>query len=121
MYDKFQRLAMESQMAVVILSDPTATDLEFVPVWPRAASDTHLDALAASGRPLEFLGVAGLVDGVTRTALAVPLDPTRIETVSLAFCRYCEGALSEAIEAKRMGDSLEFLGKLYRLEDTRPN
>lgn len=118
MYDKFQTLAMNAKSAVVILANPEATDFELVPV---DASPRELDGLEASGRHLQFLGVTGSIAGTVYTALAAPLDIQRLAALSDAYVRHCETKLSDAIESMRMGDSLEWLNQLYRLEDTRPN
>ena len=121
MFDKFTNLAMQAHdsLCLCILANPDVTDLELVNVrvaWP-LPEDTSREYEA---RQLGFIGVMGVVDGLPRTALDIPLDPVRISALSAAFVKHCELLLSGAFEAQGKGDSVDWLMRLFSLPDERP-
>lgn len=121
MYDKFQTLAMRSSVAVSILANSDVSDIELLPVAPRAYSDEEIHRLAAqwAGRGLGFIGVVGIVDGVPQTALDVPLDPGRIEALSAAFVAYCESLFGAYIREQTTEPEYDWHAQKYRLVPRR--
>ena len=111
MYDQFQRVAMQADVAVAILANADTTDIELLPVMPHGPGE-DLDALAQrwAGRGLAFIGVMGTVDGVPQTALDVPLDATRMRALSEAFARHCE-----RIGAAELEPEYDWTARQYRL------
>jgi hypothetical protein len=115
MYDKFEQIAFEAQLAVCVLANEGVTDIELV----NLRSVPLPTARDFTGRNLHFLGVIGIVQGVPRTALAEPLDPVRISALSAAFIAYCEVLLDAGLEQQRKGDEVDWLNRLMSLEDPR--
>jgi hypothetical protein len=113
MYDKFEQIAFEAQLAVCVLANEGVTDIELVNLRS-VPLPTPPDF---TGRNLHFLGVIGVVQGVPRTALAEPLDPVRISALSAAFIRYCEVLLDAGLRPK--DDFVRFAEALWSLPDTR--
>jgi hypothetical protein len=123
MYDKFDLLAMESQLCVAVLGNADITDIELLPIRPQPYGRNKVQALAAqwAGRGLRFIGTIGIVNGQPRTALAVPLDALRMDALSQAFTVHCEAILTDKIEEHQKGDEVDWLCRLWSLPDTRPN
>jgi hypothetical protein len=123
MYDKFEALAMEAELAVSVLGNADVSDVELLPVKPYGLGPEKVQALAAqwAARGLRFIGTIGIVDGQTRTALAVPLDYRRISALSQAFIAHCEVLLSNNVEQQQKGDEVAWLEALYRTTDNRPD
>lgn len=122
--DKFETLVAESSIAVAILANADATDIEMLPVQPRSYALEKAQELARLWAPrgLRFIGMAGIADGKPRTALAVPLDDLRISALSQAFIAYIEVLLKDEIETRQaVGDEVEWLRSLWSLPDSRPN
>jgi hypothetical protein len=122
-YDKFEALYMDAQLAVSILGNADVTDIEMLPMKPYELSPEKIQELVIqwAGRGLRFIGAIGIVDGKPRTALAVPLDDRRISALSQAFIAYCEVLLSGSVEEQQKGDSVTWLHALHSLPDTRMN
>ena len=122
MYDKFETLAMKSQLCVAVLLNPDATDFEFLPVNPHPLSDSEIGERKArwTGRDLHFAGAIGIIDGYCKVALDGPLDNATVSRLSAAFVAYCEVLLSGSLEeAAAQGDEVSWLRRLYALEDPR--
>jgi hypothetical protein len=123
MYDKFEALAMEAQLAVSVLGNADVSDVELLNIKPYPLGPEKIQELAVqwAGRDLRFIGTIGIVDGQTRTALTVPLDDRRISALSEAFIAHCEVLLSDNVEQRQKGDEVTWLESLYRTADDRPD
>lgn len=120
--DKFEALAAESSIAVAILGNADVTDVELLPVCPNPISENvHELSAKWAHRGLRFIGVAGLVAGRPRWALATPLDEVRAEALGAAFATYCETLLPGHVAEQRKGDEVEWLRRLWSLPDMRVN
>ena len=119
--DKFETLAAQSSLAVAILGNADITDIEMLPVQPRgmSAEEVHKRSVEWADRRLHFIGIAGIVDGKPRTALAVELDDKRIAALSQAFIAYFEVLLRDQLEQPEKGDEVTWLRALYALPDSR--
>ncbi len=113
--DKFEQLAMEAQLAVCILANADVSDIELVNL--KAVPLHNETTRDFTGRGLRFIGVIGIVQGVPRSALAVPLDPVRTSALSQAFIAYTQSLLDANLKPK---DDFElFMTRLCALEDPR--
>lgn len=123
MYDKFQTLATRASIAVAILGNSDVTDIEMLPIQPCSLSDEKIHELTQVWAPrgLQFIGMAGVVDGQPKWALAIPLDELRAAALGDAFAVYCANALPGHVEKQRKGDEVDWLRGLWSLPDTRPN
>jgi hypothetical protein len=120
--DKFETLAAEASIAAAILANANVTDIELLPIRPRSLTDGRIHDLARlwAFRGLRFIGVAGIVNDMPYTALALRLDPERISALSEAFAAYSKTVLSGENETPRaIGDEVEWLRKLWSLTDAR--
>ena len=111
-FDSFQFLASRANPAVAVLTNSDGTELELLPITPRAISDADLDSVAQqwAGRGLQFAGVVGRIDGVVQTALDMPLDAVQSEALSAAFARHCE-----RIETAELEPEYDWAARQYRL------
>jgi hypothetical protein len=123
MYDKFETLAMEAQLAVSVLGNADLSDVELICIKPYQLSPEKIQELAVqwAARGLRFIGTIGIVDGQSRTALAVPLDDRHISALSEAFIQYCEVSLSDHVAQQQKGDEVAWLEALSSLTDDRPD
>jgi hypothetical protein len=113
-----EQLALDAQLAVHVMSSPDASEIEFLPLKPRTATDSEINSLAACwpGRNLRSIGVIGrLADGRVQIALKAAFGNIELAALLYAFTGYCEA------EPQRIGDSVEFCERLYALEDPRTN
>jgi hypothetical protein len=115
MLDKFQQLAWDATYAVCILGNPEASDFELVELGTTPLTEEHRRRLSERG--MGFVGVFGIVNGVPHVALAVPLDERATSALSQALVQRSEDAINAVEEA--IGDSTEFLKRLYTLPDNR--
>jgi hypothetical protein len=117
MQDRFEKLLGDAQLAVYILGNPRTSDFELVDK-STPLTDERRSALTARG--MEFLGVAGLVDGVPQTQLDAPLDKGSVEGLSRAFLAHI-GHLLNAEAAATKSDAVQWLADLYSANDPRPS
>jgi hypothetical protein len=109
---KFEQFAKDSAVCIGILAnrhnnDVQLVDVDAVPIPPDA--DARYRA-----RGLEFLGLIGITDGQPRVVLDdVPSDA--LHAAIIAEFTWLYGRAVEQLAQSRMGDSLEFLERLYRL------
>jgi hypothetical protein len=111
--DKHSELVTESTFAAAILGNAASLDYVFVCF---DALPVNLDAIAAQ-RGLSFVGTIGIVQGVARTALAVPLSPGVMASLSEAFLILLERRFDATLKPK--GDFEKFAESLFALEDER--
>lgn len=116
-------LAVESSVAVMILSNPECTDVELMPLRPRPMTDIERARLAARwhGRDLDSLCVIGLVGVIPRVVLKRPVDPEKVAALSDAFLAYVHSLLGDSFAAQIEAAEVEELERMYLLPDTRPN
>jgi hypothetical protein len=112
--DKFQQLAWDSTYAVGIVADPKASNFELIELGPEQSEARSREL---SERGMVFVGVIGIVNGLPRASLAVPLDPMALITLSQAFIHRIEDKINGV--SKCFGDSNEWMTHLYNLPDTR--
>jgi hypothetical protein len=109
--DKFEHLAFHATYAVCILANSTASDFELIDLGPERLNEEQRRKLSERG--MEFIGVIGIVAGVPRVALAVPLDPPTTSALSHAFVQRIEDAINGVERAA--GDGAEWMQRLYNL------
>jgi hypothetical protein len=119
---KLQSLIQESLCPVLIMGNLAFFDYELIPL------DDGLDGRdwrPRSGRPSECLGVLGIVDGVSRSALVAPLDSPAVKYIVGLYASHvkraneAEQSAAAGPEPKPEGDGVAWLDALYRLPDTR--
>ena len=113
-------LEREPLCPALIMGNVGFFDYELIPL------DDGLDAHdwhPRSGRPCELLGVLGIVDGVSRSALVVPLDSLAVGYIVSLYAAHMkranEAERREAGGTGAIGDEQTWLEALYRLPDTR--
>ncbi len=113
-----EQLALDAQLAVHVLSNSDASEIELLDLKPRTASDSEIQSLKARwpGRGLRSIGVIGrMADGCVAMALKGPIDHIQLAALLLAFTQHCEAA------EPRADESVTWCERLYSLPDTRPN
>ena len=119
--EKSSQLAVESSIAVMALSNPEYTDLEFLPLKPRQLPEKDHAALKARwpGRGLRSVGVIGLVGAAPRCAFSMPLGPEQVSARVGAFLAYLHALFCDSLAEQQKGDEAAWLEALYSLEDDR--
>jgi hypothetical protein len=114
-----EQLALDAEFAVYVIASPDASEIEFLSLKPRTATESEIQSLAARwpGRDLRSSGVIGrLADGRVQMALKMAFGNIELAALLCAFMDYCETA-----EPHRIGDSVDFCERLYALQDPRMN
>jgi hypothetical protein len=111
--DRFQKLVWEAhEECVCVLGNPATLEMHFVDLCRENPSDERVQQLRE--RNLHFLGVLGLVAGVSRCEFALPFDDSTVEYIAAKFAVFVHERSDKA-----KGDSVEWLTRLYQLPDTR--
>jgi hypothetical protein len=110
--DKFQQLTFDATFSVCILANPEKGDYELADL---DLSNERVHTLKERG--MEFCGVLGIVKGRPRFALALPVTDAIVSALLQAFVQKFEDAINGL--GGSMGDSAEFLQRLYELPDYR--
>ena len=109
------QVALDSSIAVMVLLNPDATDMELWPICPPPQSGlTTPEEFTA--RQLRPVGVLGLCVTESRAAFKEPLDVSTVDALARAFTAYVNALLGQ----RQAGDSLEWCERLFALPDTRP-
>jgi len=119
--ERSQELAANASVAVLALSNPEGTDLEFIPLRPYPMSACDREELAArwSGRNLRSIGVIGLVGASPRCALKEPLEPEQISAIARAFLAYLHVLLADSFAEQLEQAEIHELRRMWSLTDTR--
>jgi hypothetical protein len=112
MYDEFAQIVSDAQISAAILGNPAAREFVLVDL----ATGRIPDCLY--GRGLGFIGVTGIVNGVPRAAFAVELEDAAISAIAAEWTRYLVARIMPYIQLPAE-ESMQFLERLYALEDTR--
>lgn len=126
--EKSTQLLTDAQIAVLVLGNADCTDVEFLPLKPRAANENFCQELRTRwpGRGLRSIGVVGLSGTEPVCAFKEELGPEKVLAVANAFLVYVSVLLGDAF-AKQLrpepapDDSIEWLTQLYSLPDLRPD
>lgn len=121
--EKSHKLALDSSVAVLALSNPECTDIEFLPLRPTQMSASDRVALAArwSGRNLRSVGVIGLVGTSPHIASRDPLDSEQVTALAGAFLAYLHVLFSDTFAEQREGVEIQELQRMWSIPDTRFN
>ncbi len=114
--DKFEYIAAHASYACCILGNLQTSDFELLD-FGQLPLAKHTEQELFSERGMRFIGIMGLVDGVSRVALSEPLDDPTAKALSLAFVQRVEDIINAKLAPK--DDSLDWLNRLYQLPDTR--
>jgi hypothetical protein len=118
-----ERLAVDAQHAVYVLSNPDASDCEFITLKPMVPeSEIQNIATRWAGRNFKGVGVAGLVNGIPQLALKeLPADSLVIVRLTAAYARYVDVIANPRAEQQpqRAGDFVQFATGLWSLDDSR--
>ena len=119
--EKSQQLACEASVAVLALSNPECTDVEFLPLRPRQMSVSDRVELAArwSGRNLRSIGVIGLVGTSPRIALREPLETEQVNALADAFLAYLHVLFADSFAEQLEGVEMAELERMWSLRDPR--
>lgn len=119
MNPRYLQLALSAEHAFSLIGDPEARRYVMLDVRepaPPAASDF---ARSVVEHRMRHLGVIGMVRGVPRLELGVPVDRESIAMLMDAFVRRVPTRLIAEIEQLE-DDFVPFAQRLWRLEDPRP-
>ncbi|HEV2132640.1 MAG TPA: hypothetical protein VGR47_00110 [Terracidiphilus sp.] len=121
--EKSQKLALDSSVAVLALSNADCTDLELLPLRPRQMSENERAQLAARwhGRNLRSIGVIGLVGTTPKYALKDTLEPEQASALADAFLAYLHALYCDSFAAQQETEEIQELGRLWSLPDTHIN
>ena len=122
--EKSIQIACDASIAVLALSNPEGTDLEFLPLKPHPMSQSYAAGLRARwpGRNLRTIGVIGLVGASARVELKEPFaHPEQISALAEAFLAYVTVLLGDNFAEPIGGidDSVIWCERLYALPDPR--
>ena len=119
--EKSTQLALDSSVAVLVLSNPECTDLEFLPLRPRQMSTSDRVELAArwSRRNLRSIGVIGLVGTCPRYALKEPLETEQVSALTDAFLAYLHVLFADSFAEQLEGAEIQELQRMWSLSDPR--
>jgi hypothetical protein len=112
--DKFEQIITGAQFPTAIIGNRTLSEFELVDMDGKLPLE-QLKQLADRG--FWYVGAIGLIQGTPRIALNGPLDPQTMTALAHAFTRRVADTLNGLLQPK--GDSVEWLGRLYQLPDTR--
>jgi len=120
--EKSIQLALDAEIAVFILGDADVTNIELLPLKPRSLPDSEVQALnhCWTGRQLRALGIIGTVKGAPCVVLKEPMDSGRFSALSAAFVAYVDNLISIGLEQEHEAAEIQDLGRLWSLEDLRP-
>jgi hypothetical protein len=113
------QLTLDAQFAVYVMSNPDASEIEFLELNPRMASVSEMESLAARwpGRGLRGIGVIGLVNGRVHMALTEPCDNIKLAALLGAFSQYRDvvNCADDSVA------SVAWCERLYAWQDPRMN
>lgn len=122
MDSRFLQIAGSAEYAASIIGNPETQVyilLDTRTPAPSAASET---ARIMAERHMRYLGVIGIVQGVPRVALSVPLDADSIALLAHTFVQRIEADTMSAtviVDRPHQDDFVRFAEALWRLEDPR--
>jgi hypothetical protein len=114
--DIFEQIADEATISVAVLTNQDLSEIRLLNLSPVGCGGPEkIFQLFEIWRPegFQWLGVVGAVRGQIRHAFTCELNALCLDTITRAFREHCVSL----VPAK--GDSLEFLERLYALQDPR--
>jgi hypothetical protein len=111
------KVALDSEIAVMVLSNPECTDVELLELKPRQRATSELAALASRwhGRNLQSIGVIGLCAATPRFAFKTDLAPEQLSALADAFVEFIQRAVCDSLAAQQEAE----LRRMWMLPDTR--
>ena len=115
--EKSTQLALDASVAVLVLCNPSCTDIEMLMVKPHPRAESELAQLERHwhGRNLRSIGIVGLVGTTPKCALKEPLEPEVTSRLADAFLAYLHTLLCDSF-AVQMEKELE---RIWSLPDHR--
>jgi hypothetical protein len=124
------QIARDSSIAVMVLLNHDATDMQFWPIRPRrVAQSAFTSPEEFAARQLRPVGVVGLSGLKSMCAFKEPLEPPVVEAIAGAFMAYIRTLLGlgdsfaeqmgTQLERQQAGDFVQFAEALWSLEDPR--
>jgi hypothetical protein len=115
------QLAVDSSVAVLVLSNPECNDVEFLMLKPKRMGTCELAELKARwpGRELRSVGTIGLVGTSPRWALKEPLTFEQISALADAFLAYLHVLFCDALAGRQESAEVAELERLHTIADTR--
>src|SRR5579871_1072508 len=112
--DRFSLLAATADISVSVLLSPDNSDVELIPVRPRAYPDHLIEELRGTprGSVLRFAGTLGLTGDVAHAQFAEPLPEHVVQALAESFASY--------VNEFRAGIEREQIRRMWELPDTRP-
>lgn len=115
--ERSTKLALDASVAVLALSNPEGTDIEFLSLKPKQMTHSDLAELAARwpGRNLRPIGVIGLVGAAPACAFNEPLEPEQVSALADAFLAYVHVLFCDSFADAEIQE----LYRLWSMEDPR--
>lgn len=112
MWDRYAKLIADAQISAAVLGNFSTREFVLIDLAPGPLPD------CLCGRGLVLVGVTGIVNGAPRTALAVELDDAALSAIAMAWAQYLAARIMPYMRPPT-DDAIQFLERLYALEDTR--
>jgi len=112
MWDRYAKIIADAQIPAAILGNPAAREFVLVDLALGRIPD------CLYGRGLVLVGVTGIVNGVPQAALAVELEDSALSAIAAEWTRYLVARIMPYMQLP-VEESMQFLERLYALEDTR--
>lgn len=117
--EQAEKIACESNIAVMVLLNPDSTDMEMVMVRPTHDVSKMPSREEFARRQLRAVGVVGVNGLKPMSAFREPLETAVIHRISAAFLAYLRVLLGESFTQQCEAAELErYYARLYSLPDT---
>jgi len=126
--ERSTQIALSSSIAVMVLLNQDATDLEFWPLRPAPSQCALTGPQEFTARGLRVAGVVGLTGLKAACAFKEPLGDRVVASVAAAFLEYVRVAIGQSfadqlaaeLEQREAGDFVQFAEAVWSLTDPRP-
>jgi hypothetical protein len=122
-FERSQQVVLDSSIAVMVLLNSDNTDLEFWMIAPHEQTASELTSREEfAARKLRSVGVVGLRGIQSLVAFKEPLDTFVVARIATAFADYVRVLMGQSLVHRiqeQKGDAVEWLERLYALEDPR--
>jgi hypothetical protein len=122
MDQRFLQLAESADYAASIIGNAETRDYLLLDLRQPAPSCNSETVRTVIAYHMRYLGVVGIVEGVPRVVLGVPLDPDSISLLTHSFVRRIEAEtnpLRIVAGVEKPDDFLQFMQSLWALKDLR--
>jgi hypothetical protein len=108
-----EQIVLDAQISAAILGN---LDKRIFVLVDLLAPEPIPDCLYGHG--FGYIGVTGVVNGVSRAAFAVEIDDAAVSAIAAHWVQYLAARIMPYMQPPA-GDSVQFLERLHALQDTR--